>query len=260
MPRRCAGSAAGAAAAPIAAPATYIARCADAEPAAGRPSGPSPPAGPAVCRSRPWHRSWRLPGVHASRSWRAHDRSGCRHDLGQRLIGVGQSTQRSCGAAPAVRRCGGNGVGHPGYRVRILLDLRRVDVGAGNAAREQAVAPGQRRYRLRGQGISQGFAFGANPVPCAHIRCRVPSPRPYRPDHDLVDCGRCPCATTILPLTRPDYSVVARRPTSPQGDYSLTLSSFGTTRIRRVDLVTTGLSSADFTGTLGGTVKRPLTG
>lgn len=135
-----------------------------------------------------------------------------------------------------------------------------VDVGAGNAAREQAVAPGQRRYRLRGQGISQGFAFGANPVPCAHIRCRVPSPRPYRPDHDLVDCGRCPCATTILPLTRPDYSVVARRPTSPQGDYSLTLSSFGTTRIRRVDLVTTGLSSADFTGTLGGTVKRPLTG
>ncbi len=23
-------------------------------------------------------------------------------------------------------------------------------------------------------------------VPCAHIRCRVPSPRPYRPDHDLV--------------------------------------------------------------------------
>ncbi len=111
---------------------------------------------------------------------------GCRHDLGQRLIGVGQSTQRSCGAAPAVRRCGGNGVGHPGYRVRILLDLRRVDVGAGNAAREQAVAPGQRRYRLRGQGISQGFAFGANPVPCAHIRCRVPSPRPYRPDHDLV--------------------------------------------------------------------------
>lgn len=129
-----------------------------------------------------------------------------------------------------------------------------------NAAREQAVAPGQRRYRLRGQGISQGFAFGANPVPCAHIRCRVPSPRPYRPDHDLVDCGRCPCATTILPLTRPDYSVVARRPTSPQGDYSLTLSSFGTTRIRRVDLVTTGLSSADFTGTLGGTVKRPLTG
>lgn len=185
---------------------------------------------------------------------------GCRHDLGQRLIGVGQSTQRSCGAAPAVRRCGGNGVGHPGYRVRILLDLRRVDVGAGNAAREQAVAPGQRRYRLRGQGISQGFAFGANPVPCAHIRCRVPSPRPYRPDHDLVDCGRCPCATTILPLTRPDYSVVARRPTSPQGDYSLTLSSFGTTRIRRVDLVTTGLSSADFTGTLGGTVTRPLTG
>lgn len=83
---------------------------------------------------------------------------------------------------------------------------------------------------------------------------------PIRPDHDLVDCGRCPCATTILPLTRPDYSVVARRPTSPQGDYSLTLSSFGTTRIRRVDLVTTGLSSADFTGTLGGTVKRPLTG
>lgn len=91
---------------------------------------------------------------------------GCRHDLGQRLIGVGQSTQRSCGAAPAVRRCGGNGVGHPGYRVRILLDLRRVDVGAGNAAREQAVAPGQRRYRLRGQGSVKGS-------PSVPILCHV---------------------------------------------------------------------------------------
>lgn len=134
---------------------------------------------------------------------------GCRHDLGQRFIGVGQPTQRSCGAAPAVRRCSGNGVGHPGYRVRILLDLWRVDVGAGNAASEQAVAPRQRRYRLRGQGISQGFAFGANRVPCAHICCRVPSPRLYR-------TRPRPCRLRPVPL-RHDPTAVDATPLLSRG-------------------------------------------
>ncbi len=113
--------------------------------------------------------------------------------------------------------------------------------------REQAVAPGRRAAIACVVRIQSRFAFGCNPVPCAHIRCRVPSLG--RTDQTTtLSIAAVPCLHAID--ARPDMlSRGAKADLAPQGD-SLTLSSFGCKGIRRVDLVAHRLVVGQIRGTL----------
>ncbi len=167
--------------------------------------------GPAVCRSKAMASVLAASSARVAVPGDAHDRSGlCRHDLVY-LIGVIIDAALLRRRA-SLRRCAVGGVGRPGYRVRILLDLRRVDVGAGNAAREQAVAgPGTAPLSPAWSG---GSVKGSSvPILC-HVLTSVAGCHPRRTKRRPRPCRLRPvlCIRPALPLTRPDYSVVAREP------------------------------------------------